>query len=306
MDSSARSSADYMLTESRTPNPVRSPNPESRTPNPDFHAPAEPRIPNPKSRFLSGINAVLRFVLAPSCASCQSILLAPLDGPVCRGCWTAVRPITPPICESCGDPLPAWRLVSCGTARCPRCRRTPRFIDRSLAIGEYDGTLRQIIHALKYDGRRSIAQPLGKLMQKHGSNLLTGADWAVPVPLHPRRERMRGFNQAAELARYLDLPVCFALQRVRHTVPQVDLPAPRRHANVRGAFRLAGRRGWLAARRRHLPDLSHACVLLVDDVSTTGATLDACARVLKEAGVAEVRAITAARVVRPQSASPIR
>jgi ComF family protein len=266
----------------------------------------ESRIQDPESRLLGWANAVLRFVLAPTCASCQSMLSAPLDGPVCRGCWTAVRPITPPICDSCGDPLPAWRLEGCCTARCPQCRRTPRSIDRSRAIGEYDGALRQIIHALKYDGRRSIAQPLGKLMQKHGSTLLKGADWAVPVPLHPRREGMRGFNQAAELARHLDLPVCFALQRVRHSVPQVDLPASRRHANVRGAFRLAGWHGWRAASRGHLPDLSHACVLLVDDVSTTGATLDACARVLKEAGVAEVRAITAARVVRPQSPSPLR
>ena len=232
------------------------------------------------------------------------MLSTPLDGPVCHGCWTAVRPITPPICERCGDPLPSWRLVSCCSERCPRCRRTPRPIDRSRAIGEYDGALRQIIHALKYDGRRSIAQPLGKLMKEYGSGLLKGADWAVPVPLHPRRERMRGFNQAAELARYLDLPVRLALQRVHDTLPQVDLPAPQRQANVRGAFRLAVGYGRLAGRRRHLPDWSRACVLLVDDVNTTGATLNACARVLKNAGVAEVRAITAARVVRPQSSPP--
>lgn len=173
----------------------------------------------------------------------------------------------------------------------------PRFIDRSRAIGEYDGALRQIIHALKYDGRRSLAQPLGKLMQAYGCDLLNGAEWAVPVPLHPRRERARGFNQAAELARYLDLPMCFALERVRHTVAQVDLPASRRHANVRGAFRLTAGPRWLAARKGRVPDLSKACVLLVDDVTTTGATLDACARVLRRAGVAEVRAITAARVV---------
>ena len=254
---------------------------------------AEGHRPNPGPILLRCANAAVRFVLAPACASCQSVLLTPLDGPVCRTCWTAVRPLTPPICDSCGDPLPSWQLSDCHAARCPQCRRSLRDVDRSRAIGEYDGALRQIIHALKYDTRRSIAQPLGKLMQKHGSDLLTGVDWAVPVPLHPRRERMRGFNQAAELARYLDLPVCPALQRARYTVPQVDLPAPQRHANVRGAFRLA-------PRRRQLPDLSHACVLLVDDVSTTGATLDACARVLREAGVAEIRAITAAKVLRPQ------
>lgn len=258
----------------------------------------------PASRLLTCVNGILRFVLAPACASCRSMLSAPLEGPVCGACWSAIRPITPPICENCGDPLPSWRLVSCGATRCPRCRRMPRFVDRSRAIGEYDGALRQIIHALKYDGRRSLARPLGKLMQKYGSDLLNGAHWAVPVPLHPRRERARGFNQAAELARYLDLPMCSALERVRHTVRQVDLPASRRHANVRGAFRLTAGRGWLVARKPRVPDLSKACVLLVDDVSTTGATLDACARILRRAGVAEVRAITAARVVGRQSPPP--
>ena len=141
-------------------------------------------------------------------------------------------------------------------------------------------------------------------MQKYGSDLLNGAQWAVPVPLHPRRERARGFNQAAELARYLDLPVNFALERVRHTVPQVDLPAPRRQGNVRGAFRLTAGPAGLAAHKPRVPDLSKACVLLVDDVTTTGATLDACAQVLRSAGVARVWAITAARVVRRQSPPP--
>lgn len=169
---------------------------------------------------------------------------------------------------------------------CPRCRRLPRAIDRARAIGQYDGALRSIVHALKYDGRRSLAKPLGALMRERGADMIAGALYAVPVPLHPRRRRMRGFNQAADLAAHLGLPVCAALRRVRATAPQADLPAARRHANVRGAF--AATR---AARR-----LAGATVVLVDDVSTTGATLDACARALKTAGVAEVRAITAARV----------
>ena len=252
----------------------------------------------------AGLNAFLTFVLSPECAACQSPLRAPLDGPVCQVCWGAVRPITPPICESCGDPLPSWRMVSCGVERCPRCRRAPHAIDRGRAIGEYDGALRQIIHALKYDGRRSIARRLAGLMSEHGRDVLIGVDWAVPVPLHPRRERVRGFNQAAELAGHLGLPVCSVLQRVRHTAPQVDLPASRRHANVRGAFRFAPEGHRLFGRRRGQPDLSNACVLLVDDVTTTGATLDACARVLKTAGVAEVRALTAARVVRRRFSPP--
>jgi len=271
--------------------------------NPGDHR-GGPGVSIPAHLARGGLNALLTFLLSPACAACRSLLKTPLDGPVCRACWRAVRPITPPMCERCGDPLPSWRMVSYGAAQCARCHRAPRSIDRGRAIGEYDGALRQIIHVLKYEGRQSIARQLAGLMSEHGSDVLTGADWAVPVPLHPRRERERGFNQAAELARYLNLPVCFALQRVRHTAPQVDLPASRRHANVRGAFRVAPESRWFFGHRRRVADLSNACALLVDDVTTTGATLDACARVLKNAGVAEVRALTAARVVRRRFSPP--
>ncbi len=124
-------------------------------------------------------------------------------------------------------------------------------------------------------------------MRERGAELIDGAACAVPVPLHPSRLRHRGFNQSADLARGLGLPVAHALRRIRATTVQADLPAAQRHRNVRGAFAVT-RRG------RTLTD---AVVLLVDDVSTTGATLNACAQALKEAGVREVRALTAARVV---------
>lgn len=169
-------------------------------------------------------------------------------------------------------------------ARCRRCRRGNRQVDRARAVGGYDGALRAIVHALKYEGRRSLARPLAELMRIRGADMLTGADWAVPVPLHSARQRERGFNQAADLARHLGVPVRRALRRHRATRAQTGLPAARRHRNVRGAFALA--RGW--------EGLEGTTVCLVDDVSTTGATLDACARLLKEAGVREVRALTAA------------
>jgi ComF family protein len=125
------------------------------------------------------------------------------------------------------------------------------------------------------------------MMRQRGTNVLEGADCVIPVPLHASRRRQRGFNQASDLSRQLGVPVVSALRRSRATTTQTGLPAAQRHRNVRDAFALtrAGR------------VVTGAIVVLVDDVSTTGATLDACARVLKEAGVREVRALTAARVV---------
>jgi ComF family protein len=142
------------------------------------------------------------------------------------------------------------------------------------------------VHALKYDGRRSIARPLAALLERHAGDLMTGADLVVPVPLHRTRKRARGFNQAAEIARHLRVPMSHALERLRPTASQTDLPAAARHANVRGAFAVT-------ARSR----VGGATVILIDDVSTTGATLEACAAALLDAGAREVRALTAARVV---------
>jgi competence protein ComFC len=221
---------------------------------------------------------------------------------VCERCWQSIRPLTPPLCDRCGDPLPAWRAISLPLALCPRCRRGRRHVDRARAIGGYDGSLRAIVHALKYEGRRSLARPLAAMMRARGAEMLAGADWVVPVPLHPSRRRERGFNQAADLARHLGAPVRPVLRRYRATRTQTGLPAARRHRNVRGAFILTSEREGLGREgQERLEGLAGSVVVLVDDVSTTGATLDACARVLKEAaGVREVRALTAARVVTPR------
>jgi ComF family protein len=196
------------------------------------------------------------------------------------------------LCDRCGDPLRTWRIPIAASEPCARCRLIQPAISRARAIGAYDGALRSIIrsiiHALKYDGRRSLAAPLGALLRLRGADVLSGACYAVPVPLHRRRRRDRGFNQAADLAQQLPLPVVHALRRSKPTVAQAGLPAAGRERNVRDAF-VATR----AARA-----LRGTVVVLVDDVCTTGATLDACARVLTAVGVADVRALTAARVVR--------
>lgn len=179
-----------------------------------------------------------------------------------------------------------WRSIAAPT---PPLFAISDVIDRAQAIGLYEGPLRSIIHSLKYEGRRSLAKPLATLMRDRCGSILDGADFAVPVPLHPSRRRERGFNQALDLARGLTLPVSRAIRRIRATDSQIGLPAAGRHRNMRGAF-APSRVPWRSRA------IDARVVVLVDDVSTTGATLDECARVLKEMGAREVRAVTAARV----------
>lgn len=216
------------------------------------------RLPPSVIRLLDGLVAV---VLAPVCAACRSPLDEPTRGAICASCWSGILPTTP---------------LGCGSF--------PPLISRATAIGPYEGALKSIIHALKYDPRATIARHLAAYMKAAGAAILEGADVIVPVPLHRARQRTRGFNQARELARHLGLPVVEALVRTRRTAPQADLPAARRHANVSAAFAATD----VAAR------LEGLVVVLVDDVSTTGATLNASAAPLVAAGVKEVRALTAA------------
>ena len=179
--------------------------------------------------------------------------------------------------------------LNCHAALAPypgTLRRMPAGLADMRIAYIFQSPLREAVHQLKYRRVRRVARPLGALMRTRGEPLLIDADLAVPVPLHPFRRRERGFNQAEDLAQHVGLPMVVALRRVRRTAAQADLPAARRHGNVKGAF---------AA--RHGRSISGKIVVLIDDVSTTGATLDACAIALKEAGAREVRALTAARVV---------
>src|SRR5688500_3916013 len=197
------------------------------------------------------INSLLAATLAPCCAACARPLDAPLGSSVCAWCWQ----------------------------------------EAMAAAGRYDGALRQIVHAFKYEGRRSLARPLGAMLKASAAEWLHSVDCAVPVPLYPWRRLRRGFNQATDLARQLDLPVVHALWRTRATAPQTGLTAAARRRNVAGAFRLSP----LLSRRTRAALISGRVVVLVDDVMTTGATMQACAEVLAGAGAREVRMLTVAR-----------
>ncbi len=162
----------------------------------------------------------------------------------------------------------------------------------AVSLGSYEGALRLAVHALKYDGRRTIAARLARLLGERCRDVLERADAVVPVPLHPLRRWTRGFNQSEEIAAALGAPPMWKiLRRTRRTPPQASLSATAREANVRGAFapRRVGRAAAGLAGRR---------VVLLDDVATTGATLSACAAVLRRMGAAEVLVVTVARTLR--------
>jgi ComF family protein len=246
-------------------------------------------------------NAVVRAFLAPECASCGDPLADPLSNPVCEPCWRAVALLTPPWCVLCGDALPDWRAPA---NLCARCRRQRPVLSAARSAGEYSGSLREIVHAFKYEGRRVLAPRLAGMMRSAGRDILDGADALVPVPLHPWRAMARGFNQADDLATHLGLPIWRVLRRRRHGPPQASLPAARRHSNVRGAYALRSGVPAASIRGRLRARLRGRTVVLVDDVMTTGATLNACAEVLVSAGAQAVRALTVARAAAGRPVPP--
>jgi ComF family protein len=241
-------------------------------------------------------NAVIRALLAPSCAACDRPLDDPLSGTLCLTCWRDWPALTPPTCMRCGDQLAAWRPP--GDARdgwCDRCQQSLSSLSCIRSAGAYDGSLRHMIHALKYRKRRMIAPVLARRMRTDCAEALAGADAVVPIPMHWWRLWDRGFNQADDIAIHLGVPVWRALRRQRGGPPQASLPAAARFQNAEGAYAVARAEPFRGTRRR--PRLVGASLVLVDDVVTTGATLEACAAILVAAGATRVTAVTAARAV---------
>jgi len=217
-------------------------------------------------------DALIATVFAPTCVSCARVLDAPTRSPVCDTCWARIGRFATPS---------------------PDLGPFSSTLSHVRAIGPFEDVLRDVIHGLKFQGRRTLATRLGPLLHQAAGDLLDDADAVVPVPLHPWRQWRRGYNQADLLAATLDRPVWQVLHRRRATPPQTALDRHARQNNVRHAFALGG---WMpGGDRRARRRIDGRTLVLVDDVFTTGATLDACARVLREAGAAEVRAIAVAR-----------
>jgi len=220
------------------------------------------------------VDALIAAVVAPVCLSCARVLDAPTRSPVCDTCWARIGCFATPACDL--GPL-------CTT------------LSHVRAVGPFDDVLRDVIHGLKFQGRRTLAARLGPLLREAAGDLLDEADAVVPVPLHPWRQWRRGYNQADLLAATLGRPVWHVLGRRRATPPQTALDRHARQANVRHAFALGGWMPRAADRARR--QIEGRTLVLIDDVLTTGATLDACARVLLAAGAQDVRALTVARAL---------
>ncbi len=234
--------------------------------------------------------AVLDLVFPPACLACRKAVTA--HGALCPSCWRRVGFIEKPYCERLGTPFP-YDLGVPGLLS-PEAMANPPVYHRARAVARFeDGPVRDLVHRLKYGDRLELAKPLGLWMARAGAELLAGADLLVPVPLHRRRLIWRRFNQANALAEIVGRASGktvepFALARIKPTLPQVGLSRAQRADNVQGAFAVPGSaQGAIAGRN----------VLLIDDVLTSGATLNAAARALLRGGAARVDVLVFARVV---------
>ena len=241
-----------------------------------------------RSAFRRGAK-LLELAFFPSfCKICGTLLERPGERVLCAVCLAKIVPEPASACVCCGRFFDGEG----GPHPCAACLDTRPPYGRHRSGGRYRGELKETLLLFKYRSYRSLGKPLGRFVveaTKEEDALWRDVDVIVPVPLHPRRRRERGFDQARVLAREIGrlkgLPVAPGLLRkVRNIVPQTSLERDDRKANVRGAY---------AAPR---PARLRGCVvLLVDDVFTTGSTLGECASVLKRAGAKEVRAVTVAQ-----------
>jgi ComF family protein len=251
-----------------------------------------PDIKNPAGLLFKTplFTALLDFIFPPLCHVCRTFI--PDSGPlhVCSTCLEQMHELKSPLCRICGIPFQgAGEDHLCGS-----CQQDRPSFDAARAAFAYDGHCRDLIHAFKYRNRTHLRRPLALLTIASLTEfaISRSPDLIVPVPLHVRRLRSRGFNQAVLLGELLakewHLPLeRRALQRIRWTEPQINLTADERHKNLKGAFAVTDCA--VIERKR---------VLLVDDVLTTGSTAEECSRVLKDAGAADVSLITVVRALK--------
>jgi ComF family protein len=234
---------------------------------------------------------ILDIILPTSCSYCNDPVGDSNIPFFCSTCWADFTLIQGPVCPRCGRPFDSPETLAHSPEQvCLACRRQPPLFDQALSVGYFEGSLREAVHQFKYRPCRTLGAPLGEWMAAN-VRLVMDIDLIMPVPLHASRLKQRGFNQALLLAHRMSethhIPFsCDNLCRTRPTRPQVELTGVERIRNVAGAFAL-----------RQPGVVVDRSVVLIDDVFTTGATMNECASVLKQAGAAHVTAFTLARAV---------
>ncbi|MEI8320996.1 MAG: ComF family protein [Alphaproteobacteria bacterium] len=233
--------------------------------------------------------AAINFFLPPVCLMCRDLLQD--NTAVCAKCWEEIDFITDPFCESCAYPFSFGEHGH--QLKCGACLDAPPSFSKTRAVFKYDHFSKNLILPFKHNKAIHFAPLLGDWMQRAGKDILQDADLFVPVPLHWTRLLKRGFNQAAVLAKRLEkksqIPAKMTiLKRIKRTPSQGDLTVQEREKNVANVFQVLD---------QHEKLVQGKVVILVDDVMTTGATLNACAKALLRAGAQEVRTLVAARVL---------
>jgi ComF family protein len=238
------------------------------------------------NRFVQGLADL---VFPPRCMACGVLLVGPRDEPFCTACFSLIRFVAPPFCPCCGIPFSG----AGADHLCGDCLLFPPSYALARAVACYESVLLDAIHVFKYKGKIATGAVLGKMMADHVYPGFNIADYSliVPVPLHLKRLRERGFNQAVilagEISRRFSIPLDFqTLKRQVFTDPQVSLGKDQRRANVRDAFIM-----------RDGKKIEGQKVILVDDVYTTGSTVKECAAVLMKHKAAEVAVLTLARAI---------
>ena len=220
------------------------------------------------------LNSVINLIYPNRCAVCKVYTDPDRDNPVCEGCWGKVEKTPPPYCIRCGKGNPNY------------------YFTMAWAPCHYNGVVRECIHIFKYRGKVSLARPLGQLMVDFAIGHLNDytIDMIIPVPLHSSKKREREFNQAELLskpvARTLNLPIVTNnLRRIRSTLPQSNLNSKEeKFTNIKGAFKLT-----------HPSELKGKGVLLIDDLFTSGSTVNECSKTLLEAGAQNIMVLALAR-----------
>ena len=237
------------------------------------------------------LNQFVDLIFPRFCGHCECSLRGDQNPSFCRDCWSSIQFLKGPVCPSCGTPFrSSSALLYSPTHRCGECRRRKPTFNQAVSATRYEGVLKEAIHRFKYHQQANLAQAFADLILEQ-VNLEFKIDYLIPVPLHARRLKERQYNQALLLSDALGKRIQFkvipdGLERIRETTPQAGLPMGQRRRNVRGAF---------CVRQPSL--IKNQRILLVDDVMTTGATANECAKTLKKAGAKSISVLTIARAV---------